>query len=152
MSGLTGAGQRGARFRIGRWLGPGLRRDGDVLIGREPECAAIDRVLRDATDGESSSLVIRGEPGIGKSALLARAEHAAADSIVLRTAGQEAESDLAFAGLYGLLRPVAHRLSGLPEASGGRARECPRSGRASARARSVPGRRGDAQSARGGRR
>ena len=95
--------------------GTGPEASREVLIGREPECAAIDRVLRRATDGESSSLVIRGEPGIGKSALLARAERAADDSIVLRTAGQEAESDLAFAGLYELLRPVADRLSGLPE-------------------------------------
>jgi AAA ATPase domain len=95
--------------------GTGPEASGDVLIGREPECAAIDRVLRHATNGESSSLVIRGEPGIGKSALLARAEHAAAESIVLRTGGREAESDLAFAGLYGLLRPIAHRLSGLPK-------------------------------------
>jgi DNA-binding CsgD family transcriptional regulator len=89
--------------------------NGDVLIGRDPECAAIDRLLRRATDGKAGSLVIRGEPGIGKSALLARAEQAAAGSTVLRTAGQEAESDLAFAGLYGLLRPIADQLSGLPE-------------------------------------
>jgi predicted ATPase len=95
--------------------GTELEVSGDVLIGREPECAAIDRVLRRATGGETGSLVIRGEPGIGKSALLARAEHAAAGSTVLRTAGQEAESDLAFAGLYGLLRPIADRLSDLPE-------------------------------------
>jgi hypothetical protein len=85
------------------------------LIGREPECAAIDRMLADVNAGDSSSLVIRGEPGIGRSTLLGHAEHAAADSIVLRTAGQEAESDLAFAGLYGLLRPVADRLSDLPD-------------------------------------
>jgi hypothetical protein len=95
--------------------GTGPEAGRDELIGREPECAAIDRLLRDATRGDSGSLVIRGEPGIGKSTLLAHAEHAAADSIVLRTAGQEAESDLAFGGLYGLLRPVADRLNDLPE-------------------------------------
>ncbi len=95
--------------------GSGSEASGDRLVGREPERAAIDRLLRHAAGGESGSLVIRGAPGIGKSALLAYAEHAAAESSVLRTAGQEAESDLAFAGLYGLLRPIAHRLDDLPE-------------------------------------
>jgi tetratricopeptide (TPR) repeat protein len=95
--------------------GTGPEVSGGGLIGREPEYAAIDRLLRQAADGESGALVIRGEPGIGKSALVDCAEGAAVDSIVLRTAGQEAESDLAFAGLYGLLRPIASRLAELPE-------------------------------------
>lgn len=87
-----------------------------TLLGRELECDAIDRVLETAAGGQSCSLVLRGDPGIGKSALLAYAEQAAAGGTVLRTSGQEAESDLAFAGLYGLLRPLGDMLGELPEA------------------------------------
>ena len=86
-----------------------------ALIGRDRECARIDRLLDDAVGGESRTLVIRGEAGIGKTALL---EYAAARSpgmTVLRVGGVESESDLAFAGLLGLLRPVLGRLDGLVE-------------------------------------
>jgi len=85
-----------------------------ALLGRERECAAIDGLLRRAGAGESGSLVIRGEPGVGKSALLAYAERTADGILVLRTAGQEAESTLTFAGLHGFLRPITHRLPDLP--------------------------------------
>jgi Cdc6-like AAA superfamily ATPase len=44
-----------------------------VLLGRDRECAALDRLLEDARDSRSGSLVLRGEPGIGKSALVAYA-------------------------------------------------------------------------------
>jgi DNA-binding CsgD family transcriptional regulator len=86
------------------------------LVGRERECAAIDRLLETAARGESSTLVLRGEAGIGKTALLRRAEDRAGGWRVLRTTGVEAESDLGFAGLYGLLRPVVHKLGDLPKA------------------------------------
>ena len=80
------------------------------------ECAVIDHALLRAASGESSTLVVRGEPGIGKTALLSYAAQRAADGLVLRTAGLEAESDLAFAGLHGLLRPVMDKLGELPDA------------------------------------
>jgi DNA-binding CsgD family transcriptional regulator len=86
-----------------------------VLVGRDRECAAIDELLESALAGESGSLVVRGEPGIGKSALLDYAAERADRMDVLRTAGIEAEADLAFAGLYGLLRPILGGLSELPE-------------------------------------
>jgi AAA ATPase domain len=86
------------------------------LLGRERECAVIDRVLGDANGGVGGALVVRGEAGIGKSALLDyAAQRAAPGMAVLRAGGVEAESDLAFAGLHGLLRPVLAHLGELPE-------------------------------------
>jgi DNA-binding CsgD family transcriptional regulator len=86
-----------------------------VLVGRDRECAAIDELLERASEGESGSLIVRGEPGIGKSALLDYAAARAVGMEHLTTAGVEAEADLTFAGLYGLLRPILDRLSELPE-------------------------------------
>ena len=94
---------------------PELERTSGALVGRERECAAIDRLLEVAARGESSSLVLRGEAGIGKTALLTHAAERGGSNIVLRTAGVEAESDLAFAGLYGLLRPIVAKLGELPK-------------------------------------
>ena len=85
------------------------------LVGREAECAVIDRLLGDARAGVGGSLVVRGEPGIGKSALLEYARPRAAPMAVLSAAGVEAESDLAFAGLHELLRPVLGHLGELPD-------------------------------------
>jgi DNA-binding CsgD family transcriptional regulator len=86
-----------------------------VLVGRGRECAAIDELLQRALVGESAALIVRGEAGIGKSVLLDYAAARAVGMQLLTTAGFEAESDLAFAGLYGLLRPILGRLSELPE-------------------------------------
>jgi DNA-binding CsgD family transcriptional regulator len=94
---------------------PELERMAGALVGRERECAAIDRLLEVSARGESRSLVLRGEAGIGKTALLTHAAERGACSTVLRTAGVEAESDLAFAGLYGLLRPIVAKLGELPK-------------------------------------
>ncbi len=88
---------------------------GAGLIGRERECGEIERLLRGARHGESCSLVVRGEPGIGKTALLDYAARRAGAVTVLRAAGADAESDLAFAGLYGLLRPIAGQLGQLAD-------------------------------------
>src|SRR5262249_39493203 len=86
------------------------------LVGREEECAAIDRLLEASAGGESSSLVLRGEPGIGKTALLSYAAERSRGRTVLGIAGVEAESDLGFAGLEGLLRPIIGKLDELPRA------------------------------------
>jgi DNA-binding CsgD family transcriptional regulator len=94
---------------------PDLERTSGALVGRERECAAIDRLVEASARGESSSLVLRGEAGIGKTALLTHAAELGGSSTVLRTAGVEAESDLAFAGLYGLLRPIVGKLGELPK-------------------------------------
>jgi DNA-binding CsgD family transcriptional regulator len=94
---------------------PELERMSGALVGREDECAAVDRLLEASARGEASSLVLRGEAGIGKTALLRYGAERAAGMTVLRTVGVEAESDLAFAGLHGLLRPILDKLSELPE-------------------------------------
>ena len=92
----------------------GLTRTTTPLLGRERECAEIDRVLDSATAGESAALIVRGEAGIGKTALLDYAAERASEMLVLCATGVEAESDLAFAGLYGLVRPITGFLGQLP--------------------------------------
>ena len=94
---------------------PPLERTSGALVGRKRECAAIYGLLEASARGESGSLVLRGEAGIGKTALLTHAAERGDGRNVLRTAGVEAESDLPFAGLYGLLRPIVDKLSELPE-------------------------------------
>jgi DNA-binding CsgD family transcriptional regulator len=85
------------------------------LRGRQPERERIDALLDAARSGRSGVLVLRGEAGIGKSSLLRHAvEAAGADVPVLSAVGLESESDLAFAALHQLLRPVLERVDSLP--------------------------------------
>ena len=85
------------------------------LIGRNDEVARIDAVL-DRVREHGGALLIRGEPGIGKSALLdqARGRASALGARILATVGVESESELAFAGLHQLLAPIRSRMAGLP--------------------------------------
>ena len=93
-----------------------------LLHGRAAEQAIIDRLIATARAGSSGALVVRGEAGIGKTALLDYAASAAAAVppppapavLVIRALGSEAESGLPFAGLHLLLRPVLDRLPALP--------------------------------------
>src|SRR5258707_9594505 len=86
------------------------------LIGRDEEVAWVDALL-DSVRGRGGALVISGEPGIGKSALLerARARASSLGARTLATAGVESESELAFAGLHQLLWPIGNRIEGLPD-------------------------------------
>ncbi|MCZ2526244.1 helix-turn-helix transcriptional regulator [Streptomyces sp. HB2AG] len=84
------------------------------LHGRKPEEDSIAELLAGARAGTSSSLVLRGEPGIGKTALLDHAAAAAGDMRLVRGAGAEFEAELPFAGLQLLLRPVLGALAALP--------------------------------------
>src|SRR4029077_7888886 len=86
------------------------------LIGRNAEVARVDAVL-DRVRERGGALVVRGEPGIGKSALLdhARGRATALGTRTLATVGVESESELAFAGLHQLLRPIGSRIEGLPD-------------------------------------
>ena len=87
---------------------------GLVLHGRREECAVLDRLLEDARAGRSGVVVLRGDAGIGKTALLEYAVASASDLRVLRAVGVEAEMQLAFAALHQLCVPLLDRLDGLP--------------------------------------
>ncbi|WP_171075308.1 helix-turn-helix transcriptional regulator [Nonomuraea basaltis] len=87
-----------------------------VLYGRDAETSWIEGLLSEAREGRSGGLVVLGEAGIGKTALLEHAERAAADMRVIRIAGIESESDLPFAGIDLLLRGCRDRLVTLPDA------------------------------------
>ena len=84
------------------------------LRGRASECAALDELVRDTSGGESRSLVLRGEAGIGKTALLEYLVESASDLTVVRAAGVESEMELAFASLHQLCAPMLDRLGALP--------------------------------------
>jgi DNA-binding CsgD family transcriptional regulator len=86
-----------------------------VLVGRAAEIAALEQLLAEARDGRSGVLVVRGEAGAGKSALLEHAADAATDFRVLRGFGVEGESELAYAALHQILRPVFDRIDHLPD-------------------------------------
>jgi len=88
-----------------------------MLHGRRAECAVIDRLLADAGNLRSGALVLRGETGVGKSALLAYAADRAAAKTrmrVLRGLGVESDSELAFAALHQIVRPVLDHVERLP--------------------------------------
>src|ERR1700761_563532 len=83
--------------------------------GRDAELAALDGLLGQARNGTSGALVLRGDPGIGKTALLAQAAERAGGFQGIRATGVEEESGLPFAGLHLLLRPVLGRAAALPD-------------------------------------
>lgn len=85
-----------------------------MLFGRESEMQAITQALAAARLGRSVRLVIRGEPGIGKSALLEQAVAEAGSMRVLAAHGVEFEADVPFAGLHELLRPALGLIGRLP--------------------------------------
>ena len=88
---------------------------GRMLRGRDAELELLRGLLARARDGESGVLVLRGEPGIGKTALLAAAVKLAGELLVLRARGVQSESEIAFAGLQELFAQVLGRLDCLPE-------------------------------------
>jgi DNA-binding CsgD family transcriptional regulator len=87
---------------------------GNYLSGRDAECAALDELLHATRQGESRVLMIRGEPGVGKTALLDYAIDSAPDFRVVRATGVESEMELAFAGLHQLSAPLLDRVDRLP--------------------------------------
>src|SRR6201991_200471 len=85
-----------------------------VLLGRGSERGLLDRVLEDVRGGRSQVLVIRGEAGVGKTALLRYCARQADGFRVARIAGVESEMELAFAGLHQLFAPMLDRRGALP--------------------------------------
>ena len=85
-----------------------------LLRGRPTECLELDRVLEGAQAGRSAVLVLRGEAGIGKTALLGYAAERAEGWRVLRAVGVESEMELPFAGIHQLCAPLLEGLTRLP--------------------------------------
>src|SRR5215470_11476731 len=85
-----------------------------TLLNRRHERAALDDLLGAMRAGRGRALVVRGEAGVGKSALLEYVAGAAADMRVARAVGVESEMELAFAGLHLLCAPLLDRLESLP--------------------------------------
>jgi DNA-binding CsgD family transcriptional regulator len=85
-----------------------------MLLGRPDESAIVDGLLADARAGRGGALVLRGEPGIGKTALLEYAVRSASDLNVVRAVGIESERQLPFAALHRLCAPMLDLLDRLP--------------------------------------
>jgi DNA-binding CsgD family transcriptional regulator len=85
-----------------------------MLLGREDEQLALDRLFAQAREGRSGVLALVGEPGIGKTALLEHAAESADGMRILRARGIEAEAVIPFAGLAELLRPILSAVDRIP--------------------------------------
>jgi AAA ATPase domain len=85
-----------------------------LLYGRHAECDLLDRLLTEVRIGHSRALVVLGEAGVGKTALLDYLVESAADLRVNRAVGVESEMELPFAGLHLLCGPMLDRLGRLP--------------------------------------
>ena len=86
-----------------------------MLHDRRNECAALEVLLQRIRVGQSSVLVLRGEAGIGKTALLEFLAEQASECRVARAVGVQAEMELAFAGLHHLCSPLLYGMRTLPE-------------------------------------
>src|SRR5918997_1231929 len=86
-----------------------------MFVGREGGRARIDRLLRDARGGRSGALLLHGEAGIGKTAMLRWAIGHATDMRVLRARGIDSESDIPYAGLAELVAPLLDRVDDVPD-------------------------------------
>src|SRR5918996_5678343 len=84
------------------------------LLGRRTECAALDELVATLRAGPSRALVLRGEAGVGKTALLEYLVQRATGCRLARAAGVELEMELAYAGLQQLCAPFVDRFERLP--------------------------------------
>jgi DNA-binding CsgD family transcriptional regulator len=94
------------------------RAPGPRLRGRHDECVVLDRLVDNVRAGQSRVLVLRGEAGVGKTALLEYLQRRASGCRISRAAGVESEMELPFAGLHQLCAPMLHRLGRLPGPQG----------------------------------
>ena len=86
-----------------------------ALVGRKPELARLEELLAIARGGGSGVLVVHGDPGVGKSALLDQLIASASGFEVVRASGVEGEVDLPYAGLHQLCRSMTDTISALPQ-------------------------------------
>src|SRR5919106_4341614 len=94
-------------------------RAGHGLRGRRAERTVLDLLLDEVRAGQSQVLVLHGEAGVGKTALLDYLQEQASGCRVVRAAGVESEMEIAFAGLHQLCTPMLSRLARLPGPQGG---------------------------------
>jgi DNA-binding CsgD family transcriptional regulator len=109
--------RRAGGLVLDSWAEMGMRTRSEpmqTLLDRQRERALLDELLGDLRSGRGRALVVRGEAGVGKSALLEYVTGAAADMRLARAAGVESEMELAFASLHLLCGPLLDRLAGLP--------------------------------------
>ena len=85
-----------------------------MLLDRRSERQLVDQLVDDVRAGESRALVVRGEAGVGKTALLEYLLARTSGCRVARASGVQAEQELAFAAMHQLCAPMLHRLEGLP--------------------------------------
>jgi DNA-binding CsgD family transcriptional regulator len=88
---------------------------GQRLRGRDSECETLRELISTVRSGSSQVLVLRGEAGVGKTALLEYASELASEFHRVEVAGVQSEMELAFAGLQQLCAPLLHHLDELPE-------------------------------------
>lgn len=86
-----------------------------MMIGRDREIAILTKSIADARAGQSSVLVVSGEPGIGKTALLHHVASLAPDAVVLTSTGIEDETDIPYAHLADIFRPAQGQINSLPD-------------------------------------
>src|SRR6202165_5793122 len=91
-----------------------VRRGVPQLTGRRSECERLDRLIEAVRAGESRALVVRGEPGVGKTAVMDYVADRASGCLVARAAGVQSEMELAFAGVHQLCAPMLDHLDRLP--------------------------------------
>src|SRR5829696_10281186 len=106
-------GERWAEDRRG--VGMVTRSSGELLLGRQPEREVLDRLLEAARGGHGGVLVVHGEPGVGKTALVEDAVEAGRAFRVARTVGVEGEMELAYAALQQLCAPMLEFTERLPQ-------------------------------------
>jgi DNA-binding CsgD family transcriptional regulator len=108
-------GTAGYKFAASDMAADSLTRGpGAELTGRQRECDGLDRLIEAVRREESQALVLRGEPGVGKSALLDYLVARASGCRVVRATGVESEMELAFAGLHQLVAPILDGVEHLP--------------------------------------
>jgi hypothetical protein len=105
-------GDEPSSFRLALFM---FARRPPTLLGRGDEAQQLDRLLENVRGGQSAVLVIRGEAGVGKTALFSYCAQRAAGFRVAKVAGVESEMELPFAGLHQLCGPMLGRLDALPE-------------------------------------
>jgi DNA-binding CsgD family transcriptional regulator len=109
-----GAGSIPGATPVLAWSGSHREGHRVTLWGRRKQCGVLDGLLADVRAGRSRALVVRGEPGIGKTALLGYAADTAQDFQVARAEGAESEMELPFAALHQLCGRMLGRLDRLP--------------------------------------